>query len=362
MECQKVRDRFSSYLEKELTPSEEKEIRDHLQSCPKCRKEFEKFEKTMQWLHSVKEVEVPDAFASELYQKMEDRKKRTSAERSMRWLGIPLPFKLPVQAVAMVTVVFLVLYLVKMMPRSPSPLPVEKKPTLSLPSDSSTTHSTERPSDSAHGPEISEQAAKSSAEQPSASQPPRHEKSRGAGRRVEGLEKFQATASQRKTEPKKAEGPAPQTETMAFRQTEPKEAEGAKAASSGSEQFGGKSVSKKKAFSAAQPLQEIVLRVSNQEKAVSQICELVERYKGKMITKEGNGLLASLPASSFSDFEKKLTALKVSEERFVSKSDTRDRIAEPRVEKGAVEGKRESVTLETDEEDRIVIRILLVQE
>ena len=139
MDCEKVRDRFSSLWEKELTPPEEKIVREHLSSCQECQREFERFEKTMEWLRSVGEEKVPDGFFLELQKKMEERKgKAISAERaSGRWLSFPLSLKLPVQAVAMVAIVFLVLYFAKMMPtevyrlkdakQTPSPLSVEKK-------------------------------------------------------------------------------------------------------------------------------------------------------------------------------------------------------------------------------------------
>ena len=56
MECEKVRDRFSSLLEGELDPLEEKIIREHLASCSECQKEFEGFGKTVNWLHAVEEM------------------------------------------------------------------------------------------------------------------------------------------------------------------------------------------------------------------------------------------------------------------------------------------------------------------
>ena len=80
MDCEKVRDRFSSLWEKELTPSEEKMVREHLSSCPECQKEFERFEKTMGWLRSVGEVEVPEGFLPELYKKMKGRKRAPLGE------------------------------------------------------------------------------------------------------------------------------------------------------------------------------------------------------------------------------------------------------------------------------------------
>ncbi len=118
MECEKVRDRFSSLLERELNPSEEKAVREHLASCSECQKDFEKFEKTIRWLHSIEEAEVPDGFLSEIYKKREAQKKMGLTAGKVRpgWFNTLVQLKLPVQAIAMVAIVFLVLYLTKMMP------------------------------------------------------------------------------------------------------------------------------------------------------------------------------------------------------------------------------------------------------
>ena len=90
MDCEKVRDRFSSLWEKELTPLEEKIVKEHLSSCPECRREFERFEKTMRWLHSVGEVEVPEGFLPDLHKKMEERKGGRPG-RETRRKRVPLP-------------------------------------------------------------------------------------------------------------------------------------------------------------------------------------------------------------------------------------------------------------------------------
>src|SRR5512135_103452 len=99
MDCERVRDRFSSLWEKELASPEEKNIREHLSSCAECRREFEQFEKTMQWLHSVEEVEVPDGFLPELHKKVEERKTKATlgGRPTGRWFKLPTSVKLPVQ-------------------------------------------------------------------------------------------------------------------------------------------------------------------------------------------------------------------------------------------------------------------------
>jgi len=113
MECEKIREKFSSLLEGDLDPSEEGIVTDHLASCSGCQKDFETFKKTMNWLHSVDQVEAPDGFLTEIYQKMEDRKRMESRQGWVHWLS---RMNLPAQAVAMVAIVFVVLYITKMIP------------------------------------------------------------------------------------------------------------------------------------------------------------------------------------------------------------------------------------------------------
>jgi predicted anti-sigma-YlaC factor YlaD len=113
MECEKIREKFSSLLEGDLSPFEEKMIKEHLSSCLECQRDFETFKKTMNWLHSVDQVETPDGFLTEIYQKMEDRKRMESRRGWVHWLS---RMNLPAQAIAMVAIVFAVLYITKMIP------------------------------------------------------------------------------------------------------------------------------------------------------------------------------------------------------------------------------------------------------
>jgi len=113
MECEKIRERFSSLLEGDLDPSEEKALKEHLASCPGCQKDFETFKKTIHWLHSVDEVEAPEGFLAEIYQKIEGRK---GMGYRQEWIHRLMRFKLPAQAVAMVAILFAVLYITKIIP------------------------------------------------------------------------------------------------------------------------------------------------------------------------------------------------------------------------------------------------------
>jgi len=357
MDCDKARDRFSSLWEKELTPFEEKVVKEHLSSCPECQREFEQFEKTMRWLHSVGEVEVPDEFLPELYKKMEERERITSAEKSRGgWFNFPLPFKLPVQAAAMVAVVFLVLYLTKMMPmggyrpketgQPPSPLSVEKKNEHVL---------------AQKAVEREPRALETTAEVP------RPQNGEQAKAPVPGKERLEGTyVSQMKAEAKKAEIPSSKTEVMGYRTFDSREEARAKSPSSEPEEIERELTSKEKSVVASKPPKEIVLRISDRGKAISQLEELVKQFDGEIVTTEGNRFLASLPTGSFSEFEKELAGLSSSTkaDKVIKRKHAAGSLrALQEVKKEGVEGKsKEPAKLATDEESRIIVRILLVQE
>ena len=306
MECEKIRDRFSSLLENELDPLEEKTVREHLASCSDCQKGLQQFGKTIRWLHSVKDVEVPDGFLSEINKKMEERK------RKVPFLSISL--KLPVQAVAMVAIVFLVLYLTKIMPVERLLMKDAKhtKPFISAPL------TTEKQRDQLL-------AKKEMEKERVAAQPPLKE-----------IEKSKIPASEAIPVP-----------------SEKKKIESA-------------SITKEKASPAAKPPQEIILRTSDRQKTLAQLDELLQQFGGKIITTEGNTFLASLPAATFSEFEKELLGLsspgktdKMVQEKDIAESDTVPAGAR-RIE-GEEKAKRPS-KFAAEPEDYVVVRVLLLRE
>jgi len=357
MDCEKVRDRFSSLWEKELTPIERKIVKEHLSSCPACQREFKQFEKTMRWLHSAGEVEVPDEFLPELHKKMEERKRITPGEKATgKSFNFPLSLKLPAQAVAMVAIVFLVLYLTKMTDmegyrpketeQKSSPLSLKEKSEQVLP---------QKEVERARG------ALKPSPEAP---RPKDVEQAKTAVPREERLEAY---APQVKAEAKKAEAPSSKTEMMGDQTFDLKGAARTRVPSSEPEKVEKGLPTQEKLAMASKPPQEIVLRISDREKAISQLHELVKQFGGEIVTTEGNRFLASLPTGSFSEFEKELAGLSASADagKMVPKKHVTGSLREVQGVKGEEVDKKskEAANLATDEESRrTIVRILLVQE
>jgi hypothetical protein len=358
MDCEKIRDRFSSLWEKELTAPEERMVRQHLSSCRECQKEFEQFEKTIGWLRSVGEVEVPDRFLPELQKKMEERKdKATLAEKARgRWLGFPFSLRLPVQAVAMVAIVFLVLYLAKMMPtevyrlkdgkQTVPPLSAEKKP------------------EQVWAPKGMERDQRASETTPVPSRPKDVEQARTS---VPGEEKLkEADVPRAKAETKKAETPSPGTGVAGYQRLDSKEAASAQAPSPEPGRFEKGLIVKEKSIVAAKPPQEIILRISDRERVISKLHKLVKQFGGEMVTSEGNMFLASLPTGSLSEFEKELAGLSSSTEadKVVTKKEVMGsaRAAPGGKREEPDEKSKEPAKLAAHEERRIAVRIFLIQE
>jgi hypothetical protein len=106
------------------------------------------------------------------------------------------------------------------------------------------------------------------------------------------------------------------------------------------------------------------MKISDREKSLNQLHALLQEFGGEIVTKEGDIFLASLPADTFSDFEKKLIGLGSSEEAskimLMEEPEIRGGTSE-RTRRTEFQGK-EKETFEAESTDRILLRIHLLQE
>jgi hypothetical protein len=357
MDCEKVRDRFSSLWEGGLSPSEEKVFRDHLSSCPTCQKEFKQFEKTMRWLHSAGDAEVPEGFLPELHKKLERKKKAVPGQKlGGRWLHFPLSFKLPIQAGAMVAVVFLVLYLTKMIPTegirvketkpTPSPLSVQERPDGVL-------------------------SSKEAKREPRALEVPPETPRRREGEQLEAavpreaqLEK--APVPQMKAEAKKREAPPRSAEVVGHQAVDSKEAARVSVPLPEPAKIERKLAVPEKSRVASKPPQEIILRISDRGKVIPLLHELVKQFGGEVVTQKGDMFLAAVPTSSFRKFEKELAGISSSfkTDPLVAKEHAQGSLRLEERAKGE-EGDEKSkgpAGLAADAESQTIVRILLVED
>jgi hypothetical protein len=384
-----------------LSPSDEKTFNEHLSSCPKCRKEFEQFEKTMRWLHSAGEVEVPEEFLSELHKKLEHKRRAAPEEKvGGRWLHIPISFRLPAQAVAMVAVVFLVLYLTKMIPTQGVRLEEPKQTSSSLsvqgkPEEELTRSAAPSSISEAEG-EKSRSGSTLSETLPSVREDHRPGPSRGTGRGVEGLTQKEVKGEPRaletppetfrskdveqgrvapvpregwpegapvprtKAEAKKREASARSTELLEYKAVDSKEA------ASEAGKIEREPASRKQSLIASEPPQEIILRIPDRKKAIPLLHELVKQFGGEVVTTKGDMFLVSLPTGSFSEFRKELAGILSSSKTdpLVAKKHATGSLSPEAGVKREVgdEKSKGPAKLAADVESRTIVRILLVEE
>jgi hypothetical protein len=338
MDCEKVRDRFSSLLEGELNPLEEEMVRGHLASCEECKKEWERFGQMFRWLHSAEEVEVPEGFLPGIYKKMEERKKKPL------WKGFQLPLlKIPVQAVAMVAIVFLALYLTKMMPvETPHKKVLERK---EVPYSE-----VEKREKESVSKEMREE--KAVAQSPSDTYPMKY--------------KAEAKPSTQDEEKIPPPAPPPKTEVTTVESTRPKELAKAEPSLLREKKMEKEWVGKGKVSLAAQPLREITLKISDREKTLTQLHELIKKFGGEIVTEEGDTVLASLSISSYSEFEKGLVELSsfMKADKIMSQKDVREGLGLPAgaERKEAEEKVKKPARSAIEKEGYMTIRIILIQE
>lgn len=352
MECKTFRERFSSFLEEELSPNEEKEIRDHLRGCPECQNELEGFKKTLCWLRSMEEVEVPEGFLSEIYKKMEEREKRGLLGKKFEWRGRSLlqPLKIPIQAVAMVAVVFLVLYLTKMVPvekiyqRS-----LEEKATTQSEGKSEEGRLKEHKGDEGKVKEGIPESLRLKEVQPEIPLEDR-KVNMGEGKRFDLKEKSKEEVS---LTPETKIRPYPSAKKKDREMTDPLESKIlAKAGDEESQTPLTESVSK-----------EIALKITDRKKALSQLNEMIKKFGGEIVETQKDFLYASIPLATFLEFEAELKgwdSLKKEERALLSKEGV-DQLRRPSVlEPKRLDEKKLPEPILT--KDYIRIKIHLLQE
>jgi hypothetical protein len=108
MECVKVKERLSDYIEGFLSAEEKKLFVEHLGSCGKCSEILSDLRKTIKHLHGLEEVEPPPWMT----QKVMASVREEAETRKGLWqrLFYPIHIKLPLEAVGVVLVAVTALY------------------------------------------------------------------------------------------------------------------------------------------------------------------------------------------------------------------------------------------------------------
>ena len=134
MECAKVKELLSEYLDSALDAQTKALVEGHLSVCKVCSAELASLKAYIEQLGALKEVKAPEDFLEKVHARI---KRRFEFERIMRNLFVPVRIKLPLEAVAVTVVAFLIMFIYRGMqpateiaqaPAVPEPIVIAKKP------------------------------------------------------------------------------------------------------------------------------------------------------------------------------------------------------------------------------------------
>jgi hypothetical protein len=109
MEHDAIRHKLSEYIDGSVTVEEKTEIEQHLKTCPICSDALRELKKTVEHIRTVEEVEPPAWMTQKTMAKV-----RAEAEQKRGFyhrLFLPLHFKLPIQAVAILFLAITAFYI-----------------------------------------------------------------------------------------------------------------------------------------------------------------------------------------------------------------------------------------------------------
>lgn len=108
MNCDRVQDKLSNYLEGGLDPVQERTVIDHLSSCAACLNEAERLKATIQSVAHLPSVDAPPGFSQKVMARLRDE-----AGKPGLWRRLFSPFwiKIPIHAAALILVAVFAAYL-----------------------------------------------------------------------------------------------------------------------------------------------------------------------------------------------------------------------------------------------------------
>ncbi len=111
MECNKIQEKLSAYIEDIILSDEKTLIEEHLKSCQRCRESLADLRKTIEHIKNIEEVEPP----SWLTQKTMTRVKAEAETKKgiFQRLFYPLYIKIPVGAIATIAIAVTTIYIFK---------------------------------------------------------------------------------------------------------------------------------------------------------------------------------------------------------------------------------------------------------
>lgn len=128
MHCHEVHELFSGYFDDYLSDEERASVVTHLEACPSCLEEWERFQKTVAVVGSLGEIQAPSGLAARVLERVQ---RQPWPSRVLEWLLFPLHIKLPLEAMALLLIALGAVFLYKGSPdlqkaaQAPVPLRAE---------------------------------------------------------------------------------------------------------------------------------------------------------------------------------------------------------------------------------------------
>src|SRR4030042_4457554 len=111
MNCQDIQQKLSAYAEGIVPPEEKILIEEHLKSCPKCNGSLASLRKTIDYVHTLKDIEPPPWLTQKVMAKI--KAEVQPKKRIIQKLFYPLHIKLPLEAVITALVAVITIYIFK---------------------------------------------------------------------------------------------------------------------------------------------------------------------------------------------------------------------------------------------------------
>lgn len=109
MECSKIREKLSDYIEGLVSPEEKGLIDEHLMSCEMCGESLSDLRKTVNYAENLEEIEPPSWLTERIMTKV--RSESQPKKGMLKKLFYPLHIKLPIEAIAALLVVVISIYM-----------------------------------------------------------------------------------------------------------------------------------------------------------------------------------------------------------------------------------------------------------
>lgn len=118
MDCPRIKEMLSGYLDGALGPADNKVVEEHLASCAQCSVQLEDLRRTIAGLRGLDDVDPPAWFTQRVMARIREERPRGSL---LRRLFFPLHVKVPLQTAATVLIAVATIYIFRTMQHGAAP-------------------------------------------------------------------------------------------------------------------------------------------------------------------------------------------------------------------------------------------------